>query len=261
MGWTTVAGMTTSQLVHTQVDCGIATITLDSQPNRNALSKQLVGELTAALQTAERDASVRAVLLQAEGPVFCSGADLSEAKDGGMEQGAQDLVALQRQIVASARPVVIRLHGPVRAGGLGLVGAADIVLAADTVTFAFTEARLGLAPALISLTTLPRMTSRAAARTFLTAEAFDAATAAEMGLITQAVPADELDDAVAGVLEQVAEANPQGLRESKALVAGPLLANIDAHGDEMAELSARLFGSDEAKAAMQAFLERRTRKP
>lgn len=249
--------MTTSQLVHLRSDRGIATITLDSQHNRNALSKQLVRELSAALEDAGRDETVRAVLLTAAGPVFCSGADLSEAKAGGMEQGAHDLVALQRQILASAKPVVIRLHGPVRAGGLGLVGAADIVLAAHTVTFAFTEARLGLAPALISLTTLPRMTSRAAAQTFLTAETFDAATAAEMGLITMSVPADALNEAVAVVLERLTQGSPQGLRESKALVAAPLLANIDAHGTEMAELSARLFASEEAKAAMQAFLERR----
>lgn len=249
--------MTTSQLVHLRSDRGIATITLDSQHNRNALSTQLVRELSAALEDAGRDETVRAVLLTAAGPVFCSGADLSEAKAGGMEQGAHDLVALQRQILASAKPVVIRLHGPVRAGGLGLVGAADIVLAAHAVTFAFTEARLGLAPALISLTTLPRMTSRAAAQTFLTAETFDAATAAEMGLITTAVPADALNETVAVVLERLTQASPQGLRESKALVAAPLLANIDAHGTEMAELSARLFASEAAKAAMQAFLERR----
>ncbi|WP_446663578.1 enoyl-CoA hydratase family protein [Flexivirga sp. B27] len=249
--------MTTTQLVHSQVDRGITTITLDSQHNRNALSKQLVTELTAALAAADGDESVRAVLLQAAGSVFCSGADLSEAKDGGMEQGAHDLIGLQRQIVASGKPVVIRLHGPVRAGGLGLVGAADIVIAADSVTFAFTEARLGLAPALISLTTLPRMTSRAAARTFLTAQTFDAATAAQMGLITEAVPAEELDAAVGQVLEQLAQASPQGLKESKALVAAPLLANLDAHGDDMAALSARLFASDEAKAAMQAFLARK----
>ncbi|HWC21831.1 MAG TPA: enoyl-CoA hydratase family protein [Flexivirga sp.] len=249
--------MTTTQLVHLQSDAGIATITLDSQHNRNALSRQLVTELSDALAAADRDETVRAVLLTAAGPVFCSGADLSEAKLGGMEQGAHDLVSLQRQIVAAAKPVVIRLHGPVRAGGLGLVGAADIVIAADTVTFAFTEARLGLAPALISLTTLPRMTSRAAARTFLTAETFDAAAAADFGLITETVPADELDQAIAAVLEQLAQASPQGLRESKALVAAPLLANIDAHGAELAELSARLFGSDEAKAAMQAFLQRK----
>lgn len=249
--------MTTSQLVHLQSDGGIATITLDSQHNRNALSKQLVEELLQALQDAEQDEAVRAVLLTAAGSVFCSGADLSEASSGSMQQGTEGVIALQRQIVASAKPVVIRLHGPVRAGGLGLVGAADIVIAAETVTFAFTEARLGLAPALISLTTLPRMTSRAAARTFLTAEAFDAAAAAEMGLITEAVPAEELDEAVAKVMTQLTKASPQGLRESKALVAAPLLANIHAHGAEMAVLSARLFGSDEARAAMQAFLTRK----
>lgn len=249
----------TTELVHLQISDGIATITLDSQHNRNALSKQLVAELSASLTAAEKDSSARAVLLTAAGPVFCSGADLFEAKDGGMAQGAHALVALQRQIVAGEKPVVIRLHGPVRAGGLGLVGAADIVIAADTVTFAFTEARLGLAPALISLTTLPRMTSRAAARTFLTAETFDAAAAAGMGLITEAVPADQLDSAVGGVLDQIALAGPQGLRESKRLVAAPLLANLDAHGEELARLSASLFASDEARAAMQAFLDRKKR--
>jgi enoyl-CoA hydratase/methylglutaconyl-CoA hydratase len=248
--------MTTTELVHLQVGDGVATITLDSQHNRNALSKQLVNELSAALTTAEEDTSVRAILLAAAGPVFCSGADLSEATDGGMEQGARDLIALQRQIVASGIPVVIRLHGAVRAGGLGLVGAADIVLAADTVTFAFTEARLGLAPALISLTTLPRMTSRAAARTFLTAEAFDAREAQKMGLITSAVAADQLDGEIARVLDQLRRGSAQGLRESKRLVAAPLLANLDEHGAEMARLSSRLFGSDEARAAMRAFLDR-----
>ncbi|GAB3499014.1 Clp protease/crotonase-like domain-containing protein [Flexivirga lutea] len=251
--------MTTTQLVHLHSDRGIATVTLDSQHNRNALSKQLVAELSAALHTAEADDSVRAVLLTAAGTVFCSGADLAEARAGGMAQGAHDLVALQRQILACGKPVVIRLHGPVRAGGLGLVGAADIVLAADTVTFAFTEARLGLAPALISLTTLPRMTSRAAARTFLTAETFDAATAAEMGLITESVPAAALDEAVEVVLDQLTQGSAQGLRESKALLTAPLLAEVDARGAKVADLSARLFASDEAKAAMQAFLERTRR--
>ncbi|WP_265446619.1 enoyl-CoA hydratase family protein [Flexivirga meconopsidis] len=247
----------TTELVHLQVGDGVATITLDSPHNRNALSSQLVTELVAAFGQADADESVRAIVLAAAGPVFCSGADLSEASAGGMTTGARGLIDLQRMILAADTPVVVRLQGPVRAGGLGIVGAADIVISADTVTFAFTEARLGLAPAAISLTTLPRLTSRAAARTFLTAETFDAAAAEQMGLISQAVPAEQLDATVTTVTGDLLKGSPQGLRESKKLVNAPLIAGIDERGDALAELSASLFNSDEAREAMLAFLNRK----
>ncbi len=246
----------TDELVHHDVTDGIATITLDSPHNRNALSRQLVSELFDALAAAEDDPEVRVVLIRSADRVFCSGADLGEAAAGGMEEGARALVALQRALLTHRCPVVTRLAGPVRAGGLGIVAASDVVLCSDEVTFAFTEVRLALTPAVISLTVLPRLTSRGAAETFLTGRSFGAADAAQMGLVTRAVAPEALDDEVAAVCAGLAEGHPQGLRETKALVARPVLEHLDAHAEEMAALSARLFGSEEAREAMTAFLNR-----
>jgi enoyl-CoA hydratase/carnithine racemase len=245
-----------TELVHHEVTDGVSTITLDSPHNRNALSRQLVTELMAALEAARVDDG-RVVLVRSADRVFCSGADLSEAASGGMEEGARALVDLQRLIVIHPKPVVVRLAGPVRAGGLGIVASADVAICQDDVTFAFTESRLGLAPAVISLTVLPRLTSRAAADTFLTGRTFDAVEAAAMGLVTRAVPADDLDTEIARVCADLAEAHPQGLEQTKALLARDLVARIDEQADHMAALSARLFGSEGAKEAMTAFLERR----
>ena len=246
-----------TELVHYDVGEGVATLTLDSQHNRNALSRGLVSELVAHLATAEADDAVKVVVVRAEGRTFCSGADLSEASADGMEQAAGVLVDLQRRIATLAKPVVTRLHGNVRAGGIGIVAASDIALSADDATYAFTEVRLGLTPAAISLSVLPRMTDRSAALTFLTGEVFDGTSAAEMGLVTKAVPEDELDLELRQVCAALVKGNPQGLRETKQLLGGPLVERIDRHGDDLAKLSARLFGSDEAKAAMTAFLNRR----
>jgi methylglutaconyl-CoA hydratase len=247
-----------TELVHYLSDerPGVATLVLDSQHNRNALSKQLVTELREGLDRAEADDEVKVVLLRAEGRTFCSGADLSEA-GGGMEQTAQMMVELQRRIVTLPKPVVVRAHGNVRAGGIGIVAAADIALSADDATYAFTEVRLGLTPAAISLTVLPRMTDRAAARTFLTGEVFNGSEAERTGLVTKAVREDFLDGEVDEVCEALAKGNRQGLRETKLLVGRDLVARIDEHGADLAKLSARLFGSDEAKAAMKAFLDRK----
>lgn len=245
-----------TELVHYDVADGIGTITLDSPHNRNALSKQLVTELAAALETAAGDDS-HVVVLRSADRVFCSGADLKEASGGGMEEGARGVIALQRQIVAHPKPVVVRIAGPVRAGGLGIVAAADVAICADEVTFAFTEARLGLAAAMISLTVLPRMTSRSAADTFLTGRTFDAAEAVASGLITRAVPADSLDDAIASVCADLQLAHPQGLRETKKVLARDLIDRLDSRGDEMAALSASLFGSEGAREAMAAFLAKK----
>jgi methylglutaconyl-CoA hydratase len=247
-----------TELVHHLFDesSGVATLVLDSQHNRNALSKQLVTELHEGLDRAEADDDIKVVVLRAEGRTFCSGADLSEA-GGGMEQTAMMMVDLQRRIVTLPKPVVVRAHGNVRAGGIGIVAAADIALSADDATYAFTEVRLGLTPAAISLTVLPRMTDRAAALTFLTGEVFNGSEAERTGLVTKAVREDFLDREVDEVCEALAKGNPQGLRETKLLVGRHLLARIDEQGGDLAKLSARLFGSDEAKAAMQAFLERK----
>lgn len=246
-----------TELVHLSVADGVATITLDSQDNRNALSKQLVSELAAHLATADADSGARAILVRSAGTVFCSGADLSEASSGGMAEGAAALIALQRQIATAAKPVVVELSGAVRAGGLGIVGAADLVIAAETVTFALTEVRLGLAPAVISASLLPRLTARAASDLFLTARTFDTAEAVRIGLVTRAVPADSLVEEIASVLGELVKGYPQGLRETKKLLNRDLVARIDALGDELAAQSAALFGSDEARAAMIAFLNRK----
>ncbi|CAN5149442.1 enoyl-CoA hydratase family protein [soil metagenome] len=248
--------MSQQTVVRGSVDGTVATITLDSPHNRNALSRQLMTELAERLAEAEADTSVRVVVLESADRVFCSGADLSEASGGSMAQGAQAIVDLMRSIVTLSKPVVARVAGPVRAGGIGLVAACDIVIAAEEASFALTEVKLGLTPAVISMTVLPRLTSRDAAYTFLTGEAFGGAEAARMGLVTQAVAADVLNDRVAEVCDSLATGAPQGLRETKALLAGDLVARIDAQRDDLAELSARLFGSDEAKEAMTAFLSR-----
>ena len=246
------------ELVKYTVADAVATITLDSPHNRNALSRQLVSELIEALNSAQDDADVRVVVLAADGPAFCAGADLKEAGAGG--GGVGDLIELQRLILTLGVPVVLRLHAPVRAGGLGLVGAADIVVAARSVTFAFTEARLGLAPAIISLTTLPRMPSRAAAYTFLSSASFYADAAQAYGLVSGTVDDDRLDDEVARVVAELAKADAQGLRETKKLLNADMVAGIDHAGHEMAALSAQLFGSDAAQAAMRRFLNSRARR-
>ena len=241
-----------TEVVHYAAADGVATITLDSPHNRNALSRRLVSGLFEGLDRAEQDAEVKVVLLRSADRVFCSGADLSEAAGEGMAEGARRIVELQRRIVSSPKPVVVRLDGPVRAGGIGIVAASDIAIAAPGATFALTEVRLGLAAAVISLTVFHRMGSRAGSRAVLTGETFDAATARDWGLLTEV--SEDVDGAVDKVLADLRKGHPQGLRESKRVVNAELLETLDRRGDEMAELSARLFGSDEARQAMLAFL-------
>ncbi len=246
-----------TELVHYAISESLATITLDSQHNRNALSRQLVTELFGHLEAAAADDAVKVVLIRAEGKVFCSGADLSEATTDGMEEGARRIVELQRLIATMDEPVVTRLHGAVRAGGIGIVAASDIAIASEDATFALTEVKLGLAAAIISLTVHHRMNPRAAALTTLGGEVFSGADAAAYGLVTVAVPAGELDAEVEKVCASLATGAAQGLRESKRILNRDLVERIDAHGADMAALSASLFASDEAREAMTAFLSRK----
>jgi enoyl-CoA hydratase/carnithine racemase len=245
------------ELVHYRVEDGVAHVVLDSQHNKNALSRQLTSELLERLDRAEADDEVKVVLIRAEGSVFCSGADLSEAAGGSMEEGARAMANLLRRIAAHEKPVVARAHGASRAGGIGIIGACDIAVAADNATFALTEVRLGLAPAVISLTLLPRMTSRAAALTFLTGSVFSGKDAAAYGLVTKSVPEDELNAEVDEICGELCKGHSQGLRETKKLLGGVMTDHIDAGIDDMAALSARLFGSEGAKEAMVAFLNRK----
>ncbi|GHJ39877.1 enoyl-CoA hydratase family protein [Streptomyces sp. TS71-3] len=228
---------------------GVAVLTLDDHPRRNALSRSLVSALTEALHKADGDGDVRAVVLTHSGSTFSAGADLKDPP-------APDAVlALLRLLLELDKPVVARVTGHARAGGLGLLGACDIAVAGPEATFAFTEVRLGVAPALISLPLLPRLDARAASRYWLTGERFDAPEAARIGLLTAA--AQDVDAALAPVLDGLRKAAPQALRATKQLVNARVLEAFGSGGDAMAALTARLFGSAEAREGMAAFMERR----
>jgi enoyl-CoA hydratase len=247
--------VTDSELVHLTIDGAIATITLDSPGNRNALSAQLVAELGERLRAAAADSNVRVVVLGHTGTTFCAGADLAEARSGSMSGTAATLLALMRAITGLAKPVIAKIDGNARAGGVGLIAACDIAVAGPRCTFALTEVRLGLAPAVISVAVLPRIGERAAARYFLTGESFDSSEAARIGLVTLA--AVDVDEAVTAVTAQLLLGSPQGLAESKRLTTGRVRELIDRDGDSLVELSARLFASQEAQEGMLSFLERR----
>ena len=247
--------MTDTELVHLAIEHGVATVTLDSPHNRNALSRQLVAELTAHVHTAAGNAEVRAVVLTHTGTTFCAGADLSEASTGPMAGTAHALLATLRLIVDVPQPVIARIDGNVRAGGVGLVGACDIAVAGPRSTFAITEARIGVAAAVISVTVLPRVDARSAARYSLTGATFDATEAERIGLVT--IATDDLDGAVASITADLLKGSPQGLVESKRLANRGVREAIERYGEEMVELSARLFATEEAHEGMTAFLERR----
>jgi enoyl-CoA hydratase len=247
--------MTDAELVHLSVDAGIATVTLDSPHNRNALSRRLMAELIDRMRRASDDATVRTIVLTHTGTTFCAGADLSEASTGSMHDTTRALLDLLRLVTELPRPVVASIDGNVRAGGIGLIGACDIVVAGPRSTFAITEARLGLAAAIISVTVLPRLDERAAARYYLTGEIFTSAEALRIGLVTVAI--DDVDAAVTAITADLGKASPQGLLESKFLANRNVREAIDRYGADMVDLSARLFASEEAHEGMSAFLERR----
>ncbi|MCV7430740.1 enoyl-CoA hydratase family protein [Mycolicibacterium bacteremicum] len=240
------------------VEGRVARLTLNSPHNHNALSTALVEQLHQGFADAAA-ADVRAVVLGHTGTTFCAGADLSEA--AGRDPGdvavdrAREMTRLLRAILELPVPVIAAVDGHVRAGGMGLLGACDIAVAGPSSTFALTEARIGVAPSIISLTLLPRLSARAAGRYFLTGEKFGPAEAADIGLITMA--ADDVGTTVAGLTANIAKASPQGLAVSKALTTAAVLADFDAHAERLTEQSARLFVSDEAREGMLAFLQKR----
>jgi methylglutaconyl-CoA hydratase len=244
-----------TELVHLDVDRGTATITLDSPDNRNALSAQLRRELADHLATALGDDGVRVVVLTHTRSVFCSGMDLKEATGGAL--AGQEFPRILESIWTSPKPVVARLAGPARAGGLGLVAACDIAVAADTVTFALTEVRIGVVPAVISVTVLPRLLPRAANELFLTGETFDAQRAVAVGLLNSAVPADGLDAEVRRYTSMLALGAPGALAATKTMLRSPRPESMAEDLQQMLELSARHFSSEEGREGMTAFLEKR----
>ncbi|EHK89415.1 enoyl-CoA hydratase-related protein [Saccharomonospora azurea] len=246
------------ELVHYTTAAGVATITLDSPHNRNALSAQLRSELSDHLDRALGDDAVRVVVLDHTGPVFCAGMDLKEARGAGADQqGVNEFPALLHRLWTSPKPVVAKLAGPARAGGVGIVAAADIAVAADTATFAFTEVRLGVVPAVISVTVLPRLTARAAHELFLTGEVFDAERAARIGLLNAAVPAGELDAAVDGYVASLVRGGPKALAATKELLQGDTALTMSETFERMQQLSAGFFASEEGQEGIAAFGEKR----
>ncbi len=235
---------------------GICTVTLDSPHNANALSTGLLTQLRAALDRAMSDPGVRVVVLTGAGKVFCAGADLKEALTN--PSGATSLMSgIVELLWNSSKPVICRVNGAARAGGIGLVAACDIAVAVDRASFAFSEVRIGVVPAVISVPCLRRMPSRAAAEYFLTGEVFGAARATEIGLLTRAVPAEELDAEIARYTRMLLLGAPGALAGTKGV-----LRDVPAQGvadglARMAELSGRYFGSDEAREGMTAFAAKR----
>ncbi|MFE3753637.1 enoyl-CoA hydratase family protein [Nocardia tengchongensis] len=245
--------------VRYEVSDGFAVVTLDSPHNRNALSSRLVTELLAGLERAATDDAVRGVVLTHTGNTFCAGADLKEAVDADPAAAAeirtQWMISVLRTILAMPKPVVAQVNGNVRAGGMGIVGACDLAVAGRDSSFGLTEVRIGLAPFMISLTLLPRMSGRAAARYFSTGETFDAAEAERNGLIT--VAADDPAAEVARLRGELRKGSPQGLAEAKRLVNADLLAAFDLRAEELAKRSASYFGTPQVIEGMTAFLQRR----
>lgn len=241
------------------LDGRVARLTLDSPHNHNALSTTLVEQLHRGFDDAVA-AGARAVVLGHTGRTFCAGADLSEA--AGREPGdiavdrAREMTRLLRTILAAPVAVIAAVDGHVRAGGMGLIGACDIAVAGPQSTFALTEARIGVAPSIISLTLLPKLSARAAGRYFLTGEKFGPQEAAEIGLIT--VAAEDVETTVAAFTADIAKASPQGLSVSKALTTAAILAGFDAHAEALTSQSAGLFASAEAREGMLAFLQKRS---
>jgi len=246
-------------LVHYSVENGVARLTLDSPHNRNAMSTALVDQLRQGLTDAADDPGVRVVVLGHTGGTFCAGADLSEA--AGRDPGdvatsrAREAAGLLRSILELSVPVIGAIDGHVRAGGMGLIGACDLVVAGAASTFALTEARIGVAPSIISLTLLPKMTARAAGRYFVTGEKFGADEAERIGLVT--IATDDVPAEVAKLTDEITKGSPQGLATSKALTTASILADFDRDAEKLAKQSAELFVSDEAREGMMAFLQKR----
>lgn len=237
---------------------GVMTATLADVENRNALGGALIAGLLDALAAANADPTIRALVVTNEGSTFCAGANLKE-RSGASKQtrGGGGFDELLVAIQTSPTPVVGRIAGHVVGGGNGLASALDISIAAEDVKFGFTEVRLGVAPAIISVVCLPKMRSGEAMEAFLRGNRFSATRAAELGLINRAVPAAELDAAVEEVLADLRKGGPNALGFAKRLVYEvPRMEQKEAF-KWTARLSGELFAGDEAREGMAAFLGKR----
>ena len=243
------------------VSGGVATVTLDSPANRNALSRALVTGLREALDdvakavAAEPD-NVRAVVLTHTPPAFCAGADLTERAGGAPD--SMPFVDVLRRILDLPVPVIAAVKGPVRAGGIGLMAACDLVVVRDDVQFALTEVRLGLAAAVISVPILRRVSPSHLAEAFLTGAPFDAAEARRVGLISHVASGDEgVDEIVAALCDGIAMGAPGAVAASKRILRDVPAMPLDEAFEAMGALSNELFASQDAAEGMRSFAERR----
>jgi len=236
---------------------GVCTITLADEANRNALSQQLISELVSAIDSAELDESVRAVVVTNRGHVFCAGADLKERTSGEPDSATGEMAELFRRIIQSPKPFVGRIAGHAVAGGVGLAASLDISIASTDSKFGFTEVRVGVAPAIISVICLPKMRRADAAAAFLRGNRFAATEAARLGLISEALRADELDARVDDVVADLLRGAPGALAATKELLTRIPAMEFDAGLLWAADLSGKLFAGQEAAEGMAAYLEKR----
>jgi methylglutaconyl-CoA hydratase len=247
-------------VVETEVANSVMTITLSDEERRNALSYQLLSELMDALDAAENDPRVRVIVLTNRGTTFCAGANLAERSSDhqrGVGARSVDLSELFRRIRLSPKPFVGRLAGHCVAGGVGLAAVMDISIAIDSAKFGFTEVRVGVAPAIISVVCLPKMRLADAQSAFLRGNRFSAEEAARIGLINKAVSSEEIDREIDAVVNDLLAGEPHALAAAKQLTFLVPAMSLEEAFAWTAQLSAELFQSDEAREGMTAFLEKR----
>lgn len=237
---------------------GAAWITLNRPENRNALSAVLVSELYEHLGEANEDTNVRCIVITGTDPAFCAGADL-KSPPGGSIEGRRSIPYpdVLTRIQDSDKPVIAAVNGAAFAGGLGLVGAADIVVAREDVQFSFSEVRIGVIPAVISVVCIPKLGTHHAMKLFLTGERFTGAQAVEMGFAHRAVPADQLRSAVEEEIDMINQGGPNAVVQCKRLVRAVPNWDREEAFEKTAEWSGRMFRSEEGAEGMAAFREKR----
>ncbi|MCZ0943704.1 MAG: enoyl-CoA hydratase-related protein [Gammaproteobacteria bacterium] len=237
---------------------GAAWITLNRPENRNALSAVLVNELFDHIQGALADDAVRSMVITGAAPAFCAGADLKsppgEIVDGQRSVPYTDVMGA---ILESPKPVIAAVNGPAFAGGLGLVGAADIVVIAEEAQCSFSEVRIGVIPAVISVVCLPKLGVHHGMKLFLTGERFNGSQAVTMGLAHRAVPRAQLAEAVQEEVEMINLGGPIAVTECKKLVRRVPELSVEEGFEVTSEWSGRMFRSAEAAEGMAAFREKR----
>lgn len=243
-----------------ETESGAAWITLNRPDRRNALSADLVNELYEHLLVANADDAVRCIVLTGAGSAFCAGADLKNppggepVRAGGQARSLPDVLEL---MLNSPKPLVCAINGAAFAGGLGLVGACDIVVAVEDAPFSFSEVRIGVIPAIISVVCVPKLGVHNAMKLFITGERFTGTQAVEMGLVHQAVPAPQLRSAVESIITMINLGGPIAVQECKKLVRRVSELTVKDGFAETASWSARMFRSPEASEGMAAFREKR----